>query len=816
MMGLRLAIRSLRLNHRYSVIIVLTLAVCIGATSGIFAIVDSVLLRPLPGSDTDQIVLMGNRYLRAGAGETAWSAGGDYYDRKAHVSGLKDQAMFNRTFRILETNNSAEQVVGMVATPSLFRLLRVSPERGRVFEDAEGETGNELKVILSHDLWRSRYAGDPGIVGREIRLSGRAYTVVGVMPEGFLFFDPDVRFWIPLAFTSEQRQARHSNNWFNVGRLMPGVTVAQVQSQVNALNAQNLERFPQMREVLINAGFETKVMSLKEFLIRDIRGSLRLLAGAALLLLLIGALNAAGLVVARTSAQRKELGTRLALGAGVGRLAAQIVMENLTLAVLGGILAPAIAFALLAALKVTGLNDFPRANEVHLDGTAVLFSIAISILTGLAISMLSIAHLTKLNVNTALADLSRSSTGRRSIAVFRRGLVVGQIALTFVLLATAVLLLASFRELLRVQPGYEINAVLTASTTAPASRYPGADELNALMTRCLRSVRGIPGVISAGATSAIPLGGNFNDSVILAEGYAMKPGESVISPHYIGVTPGYFDAMGIRLLWGRGFADRDTANSLPVIIIDRKLADKFWPRMNPVGRRMYQPSSADVMKTDEKTRWLTVVGVVESVRMQDLAGTGNEAGAYYLPYSQSVPRNFTLALKTRAGTLPPTAAFRGVMADVDPLLALFDVRTMAERAAASLASRKAVLILSLSFGSLSLFLAAVGLYGLLTYLVTQRRREIGIRMAVGCTPSRIFRLFMNEVVLLTGIGTVCGLGVAAAGHAATQKLLYGVRPMEPLVLGITTGVLVFIAFLATALPAWQAARVNPAITLNQQ
>ena len=813
---LRHGVRSIRMNARYSAMIVLTLAVCIAAKTAIFSVVHSVLLRPLPGPNADQILLMANRYPKTGVGETAWSAGGDYYDRMSQVTALQNQAMFNTTSRILETGSTAERLAGMVVTASFFRLVPVAPQHGRTFEDIEGEIGNEFKVILSHGLWQRLYAADPGVIGRDIRLSGRPHTVVGVMPESFLFFSPEVRFWIPLAFTPEQKQGRHSNNWFNVGRLKAGATIQQVQSQVNALNASNLERFPQMREALINAGFETRVLPLKDYLVRDLKGALHLLWVGAGLVLLVGALNAAGLVVARTSARTKEMGTRLALGAGLGRLANQIIAENIALSAAGGSLGLGLALALVRSLTAIGLNQFPRSGEVRIDGTVVIFALVISLLAGLTIALFSIGHLSRLNVSGALSHSSRSSTGGRRAGSVRKGLVVAQVGLTFVLLSGAALLLASFRELLRARPGYETEGVLTASTSAPSATYRGAAELNALMTRSLDAIRSIPGVVSAGATSSIPLSGSYSDSVILAEGYLMKPGESVVAPVYIGVTPGYFEAMGIRLLRGRYFDDRDTENSRPAIIIDKGLAQKFWTGHDPIGRRMFQPSGPDLTRSDANTRWLTVVGVVDSVRMKNLAGTDNEAGAYYFPFSQSRPRNFTFSVKTHSEPAGLAPALRTAMYKVDPLLTLFDVRTMAERASVSLGSRRAALTLSLGFGAISLFLASVGLYGLLSYLLAQRRREIGIRMAVGSTPSAIFRLFLKEGAILVSIGVVSGVVAAVIARGAAERFLYGVRPLEPTVLGLVALLLGAIALLAIAGPARQAAQVDPAVALNEQ
>ncbi len=808
--------RTLLRHPRYASMVVLTMAVCVGVNSAVFSIVDSVLLSPLPLPDSDALVLMGNRYPRVGAGDVLWSAGGDYVDRLQAVTALEDQALFQLISRTLESEDGAERLPGMEATPSFFQALRVSPQIGRAFHQSEGEVGNHEKIILSHALWQRLFAGDPEAVGRDIRFNGKPHEIVGVMPEAFLFFDPDATFWIPLALTERQKQAYHSNNWFHIGRLLPGASIEQAQAQVDALNAANLERFPEMREVVLNAGFETRVVRLRDHLVRDIEPSLRLLWGGALLLMLIGALNATGLVAARSSASLKELGTRLALGAGLGRLARQIAAENIALALVGGLLGLGLAAGLVASLGALRLDAFPRAAEVAVSFETVLFALAAAIFAGLLIAGFTCGHLLQLGLGRSLTDSSRAVAGGRHAGLLRKGLVVSQVGLTFVVMSSAALLLASFWELLEVEPGYAVERVWTATTAAPRSRYPGQPELNALTARSLESIRSLPGVKAAGAASAVPLAGQFIDSVILAEGYFLRPGESVISPIYLEASPGYFAAMSIDLLKGRNFDERDTPDSEQVVIIDEGLAERFWPGADPIGRRMYQPTLPDLTRVDENTNWLTVVGVVESVRMKNLAGTDNEAGAYYLPFSQSHPRNFTYAVATEAESTTLPSQLRSIFTKLDPALALFDIRTMAERAASSLASRRSILILLLGFGGVSLFLASVGLYGVLSYLLVQRRREVAIRMAVGCTPAGVFGLFLQEGAILIAIGILGGLGAAALGQRALEGLLYGVRPLEPGVIGAVILLLAAVSFLAVVAPAWGAARVDPSRALSEQ
>jgi predicted permease len=358
---------------------------------------------------------------------------------------------------------------------------------------------------------------------------------------------------------------------------------------------------------------------------------------------------------------------------------------------------------------------------------------------------------------------------------------------------------------------------MTVSTSLPRARYPRDPELRALATRSLEAIRRIPGVTAAGATSNIPFGDHHSDSVIFAEGYVMKPGESLISPRQITVTPGYFEAMGISMALGRAFDDRDSDTSPPAVIIDERLARHFWPNRDPLGQRMFTPQDINnLMKTDEHTRWLTVVGVVHDIRLDDLAGNGTPVGVYYFPFAQRPERSFTYAIKSTSDAAAIASAVRAGIAGIDPELALFDAHTMAERAELSMSTRKTPMTLALGFGGLALFLSAIGIYGVLTYLVTQRRREIGIRAALGCTASGIVKLVLSEGLALVGIGLILGVAGAAALRKALENELYGVQPLDPLVIVTVTAVLALVALTACLLPARRATQVDPVIVLNEQ
>jgi len=815
--NLRHAVRSLMGDKGFTVTVVLTIAVCIAANTATFAVVNSVLLRPLPVPEAGSILLMANRYPKAGADFGYNSSSGDYYDRLRDVHVFSEQALFRTNGQTLQMQSTPERVTGMLATPSLFRLLRVSPAYGRAFSDAEGEPGAEHKTILSDGLSRQLFASPEAALGRNIRIGGQPYTVVGVMPAAFNFIDPEVRLWVPAAFTPAQREVRHSNNWQSIGRLKPGATLQQAQSQVDALNRANLDRFPSFKELLLNAGFHTVAMPLGDMLVKEIRGALYLLWGGAAFVLLIGVVNVANLVLARTTVRRKELAIRLALGAGAGRLIRQLVTESILVAVAGGAIGGALGTGLLSALAHSGIETLPRAGEIRVDAMVVLAMLVTAALVGIAIGLIPSVQVVRSRVNDVLREESRSGTGGRRARRVRQALVVAQVGLAFVLLAGAGLVLASFRQLLHVAPGFDVKGVVTAATSVPQSLYAKNADAIALMDRALDAIRAIPGVTAAGATTTIPWGGNHSDSVILAEGYVMKPGESVISPEQVTVTPGYFEAMHIAMAAGRAFDRRDNESAPGAILVDERLARHFWPGQNPIGRRMHFPQDIrDLLKTDEHTRWFSVVGVVRPVHTADVEGSGNPVGAYYLPYAQNVQRGYALAIKTTGDTGPILRAVRTRFAAIAPSLALFDVHTMGERGDLALASRRASLTLAMFFGCLALFLSGVGIYGVLAYLVTQRQREIGIRAALGCTAGGVVKLVVGEAAWLLGAGLLVGAAGSVALRSVVAGQLYGVKPLDPLVMSAVVLTLAVVGLAACALPARRATRVDPVTALREQ
>jgi putative ABC transport system permease protein len=811
-----ISIKALWKDRGFSTTAIMTLAVCLGANVAIFTIVNSVLLRPLPVPESERIVFISNQYPGAGVPDI-WSVGvPDYLDRRRQMTNVfEGDAMLRPEDQTVDVNGTPERMKGMRVTPSMFPLLRISPAIGHAFAEADGELGNEQKVILSYGLWQQLYGGNKEVVGKDLRINGRPKTIVGIMPRDFIFVDPKVRLWLPAAFNEREKSddSRHSNNWSEIARLRPGATIQQAQAQVDAMNAANLERFPQFKQFLINAGFHTQVRWLQDVLVRNIKSMLYLLWAGAAFVLLIGGVNIANLALARANVRRKEIATKLALGGSRLQVARSLLVESVILAVAGGAAGLVFGAAVLRSLGAIGLDEIPRAAEIHFSWVVILFALATSVVAGILIGLVPVAHLYRIKLSTVLREETRTGTGGTRSRAMRRGLVVAQVGLACVLLIGAGLLLASFRKLLAVDPGFKSEGVITISTALPQVKYP-RDKWGPFMNRAVEALRTLPGVRSAGATTSIPFGGGVNKDVILAEGYRMSPGESVIAPMQVMVSAGYFETMATPLKRGRYFNERDTPDTLQVAIVDERLARKFWPGQDPIGKRMYQPGDDDLTKITDKTKFWTVVGVVADVQLVDLTGEEQPVGTYYFSLDQSPAPRFTLAIKTTMDPAALTKTLRAEMAKIDSDIPLFDMRTLDERTQLSLRQRRAAMILGLAFASVALFLSAIGIYGVLTYLVTQRTREIGIRIALGSSSSSVFNLVIREGMFLVTIGLVLGLAVAVGLRTYFQSQIFGVRALEPSVISLVIASLIMIALVACVLPAQRATRVDPATVLN--
>ncbi len=814
---LRYAWRSFLKDRTFTAAAVITLALCLAANVVVFTLVNTVLLEAVAVPQPEALVQIGNVYPKAGSSAAAGANSGvpDYYDRRTAVPALAEQALF-RTHGVSLGDQAAERVIAMTTTPSLFPMLRVQASLGRTFAEDEAEPGRERKVVLSDALWRRRFGAAADIVGQAVTIGGVPYEIVGVMPRTFRFYDDEVVLWLPAAFTADERSdnARHNNSWTYVGRLAPATLLTQAQAQVDALNRANLERFPAMKSVLVEAGFRSVATPLVDVLVADVRRPLYLLWGGVACVLLIGVVNLAALTLARSTGRRAELATRLALGAQAGRVRMQLVTEHVALALLGGALGLAVAWSWVAAVPGTTLALVPPGRTVVLAPIVWAYGVGLTLVVGLALGLVAMRAVAPEGVAATLRDNGRSRTGGRAARRLRQGLVVGQVAVACMLLVGAGVLFTSFRRLLAIDTGFR-TTVVTASVALPVSAYPEDPARLAFLQRLLDQVRALPGVSQAGATTNIPFGPSRSDSVAWPEGWTPAEGQSFVSPDQIRVSPGFFEAMGIPVVAGRAFDGSELPDNEKVVIVDDRLAERFWPNRDAVGRYLLQPLSPEALTnpTPDNIVRFRVVGVVRAVKQYALITPNDAVGTYYFPFAQNVPSAAVLAVASAAAPSVVEADLRRVIAGLDPRLPLYDVRVMQARIDESLRARRATMALAVAFGVLALVLSAVGLYGVLAYLVAQRAREIGIRMALGGSAPAIAGLVFRESVTVVVAGLVLGLAGAAWLGRALASEVFEVQPLDPASVLVAIVVLLAAALAATAIPARRALRVDPAVTL---
>lgn len=813
---LRFATRALLKAKTYSLTVVLTLALCIGANVTIFSTVYTVLLQPLQVPDAHDILLLYNSY------PGATGAGGDvrgatsiphYFDRLRAVDVFDEQALYQGSGFTLGQSAQTEQVLGWRVTPSFFRLAAVPPSLGRVFAESEGEIGNEYRVVLSYPLWQRLHGGDPAAVGRELRLDSRPYEIVGVMPAGFSFEDEDVQLWVPLAIEDSPAspEERHSNAWQMIGRLKAGATLTQAQAQIDQLTAAEFDVFPEFRQLLADTGFHTVVMPLQEEMVRDIRGSLYLLWGAVLFVLLIGAINVANLMLIRSNVRLKDVALRYALGAGRLRLARQGLTESVLLTLIAAALGLGIAQAALQFLGTLGADELPGGGRIAIDGVIAAWTLGAATVLGLVLGLVPVISLSTANLQEMLRQESRSGTATRGVRAFRNALVVSQIAVACVLLIGAVLLLVSFQRILAIETGFRPDNLLTAQVSLPEASYPEPSDRGGFAERALNRLRQLPGVVDMTLTSTIPFGRNENSSVIRAVGYEERPGESLVAPSLAVVDGRYFDTLGVPLIEGRSFDERDTVDSMPVIVIDERLARRFWPDRSALGGQLYQ----NVELTEDTTVY-TVVGVVAEHALRGVVNAPDPVGAYFFSHTQRPLREVTLAMRTEGDPHTLVNPLRQAISELDAERPVFFVQSMDELIAKSLTPRRTPMVLALGFAGIALFLSALGIYGVISYRVAQRSREFGIRMALGCNARQLFAMVLSEGAALLGLGLIVGVGGEVLLGDIVGSQLYDVQATNPWVVLSVVVMLSCVAMMACALPARRATRVDPVSALNHE
>ncbi|MFN0124627.1 MAG: ABC transporter permease [Blastocatellia bacterium] len=814
---LRYGARMLFKQPGFTLVAVLTLALGIGANTAIFSVINGVLLRPLPYPEAEQLVLYNERSRQMDGMSISWP---NYMDWRAQQDVFQDMGVFNRADYNLTGAGEPERIQAGQVTASLFTTLRVRAAIGRVFNADEDKPGGPLVVLLSHGLWQRRFGGQPGIVGQALNFNGRDYTVLGVMPENFRL-PRLVEMWTPAGQLSDQASWKERGNHpglYGVARLKPGVSLEQASAAMDNIAAGLEKLHPNS-----NKDNRLRIIPLLENYVSDVRGALQVLAGAVGFVLLIACANIANLLLARASTRRREMAIRAALGAGRWRIVRQLLTESVLLALLGGGLGLLLATWGVDLILRTSPDAIPRAREIGLDNRVFGFTFAVSLLTGLIFGLIPAWQASRVDVHETLKEGGRGNSGARQW--LRGSLVVTEIAAALVLLVGAGLLIRSFYRLYHVNPGFSYERLWSANITLPGKKYD-LDRQIAFWRQLTERLGAMPGVEAASVASGLPLGNNGWQTSFAVEGRpAPPPGQSPLMEACL-VSPDYFRAMGIPLRAGRYFNEQDNrqhlngrdlsklgeeeraAAGVNVVIIDEDFARRHWPGEEAVGKRIQLGGGV----VDINLPLATVVGVVGRVEMETLRGGGFAQGYFC---SLQLPRTgMTTVIKSRVDPASLTAAVRAQVAALDPVQPIFGVRTMEEIRDESVANEKLNVMLLLIFAAVAAALALVGIYGVMSYAVTQRTQEIGIRLSLGAQRRDVLRMVVGQGMRLAALGIGLGLGLALALSWVMRALLFGVSATDPITFATVAGVLALVALVACWIPARRATKVDPLVALR--
>jgi putative ABC transport system permease protein len=824
---LRFGLRMMVKKPIFALIAVTTLALGIGANTAIFSVVDAVLLRPLPYPEGDRLVFLSTPSPGGSLGSNAWPDYEGWRDHNQTFEGLA--AFYNGDFNLSSAGSPPEFIQGAYITANLFQVLKISPSQGRLFSGEEEQFGRHHVVLLSHGLWQRRFAGQRDIVGRDIKLGGQSYSVVGVMPQGLPFFDnlPEVELWTPIAFAPKDNQATRNNYFINlVGRLKPGVTVEQARQDTSAIAKVMYADFP------ATAGASAVVVPVQEQLTGDSRTGLLVLLGAVAFVLLVACVNVANLLLARASARETELAIRASLGASRARIIRQVIIECLPLGIIGGLLGLLLAIWGIDLLSSLLPSSLPRGNPIAVNNRVLLFTFALALLTILIFGLLPALQAAKADVREALNEGGRSGIGGRRQGRMRRALVIAEVALALVLLVASGLMIRSFIKLRQVDVGFTEHNVITMRVPLPQAKYPEPNTADdprqpagqAFYEQLLERVAALPGVKSATAATALPLGaGQGWGKFVTVEGQEADSIDKVPLVQFALVSPDYFRTLGINLRQGRPFSGDDKGDSQAVAIINETLARRFFANESPIGKTLWMgpPEKlvpAELIKAVGRFQRRQIVGVVPDVK----GGTLNEPtpSLVYAPLTQyrreGWSNNLMLAVQTSVRPDTLATAIREQVRGLDPDQPVTSIKTMDDLLERTLSQSKFTLLLFGLFGALALVLAAIGIYGVMSTAVAQRTHEIGLRMALGAQKRNVLKLVIGEGMIQVLIGIAAGLASAIALTRLMSSLLFGVSATDPTTLVVITLLLASVALLACYLPARRATKVDPLEALRYE
>jgi predicted permease len=803
------ALRQLLANPTFALVMILTLALSIGANSAIFSVINGVLLKRLPYPQPERLVrifLSSHEYPKFPFNPF------DFLDFRARNHSFDSIAAYTRGDVQLSGSGEPVRLNGFGITSGYFRVLGLQPELGREFDFQAEIPGNGLQVILSDRLWRTRYGADPSIIGRKITLNLQPFTVIGVMPAGTehpgneyhaVAYGESVDVWWPFSFAGNSNR-RGSHFIEDIGRLKGGVNAERARAEMNAIMAELAREHPDG-----DSGWTVLVVPLYTELVGASRQLLLVLLGAVGIVLLIACANAANLLIARTAARQREIAVRLALGAPRRRVVRQLLTESFLISFVGGGLGLILAFGGVRALVSLLPAGFPRANDIHVNGPVLGFTLLVSLMTGILFGLAPALQASRIDPKQGLQQTGRTSTGGRRQGLLRSALVVAEVSLASVLLIGAGLMLRTFLNLIHLDPGFREDHVLTASLSLPHVQYKTGEQVAQFYDRLMSNLNQLPGVESAGAGSDLPWTGyDENLGGFLIEGKKPPPNQEFHARYHMA-TPGYFSAMGIPLLNGRSFAEADKKDAPPALIINHAMADRYWPHEEVVGKRI---SFDDAPKKDSD--WTTIVGVVGDVK--DQPNSPGAEPALWWPESQVQQSDMSLAIRTRSDPKQALDELRGAVRQLNPALAVADVKLMDSVVDTSVATPRFAFVLVGLFAGLAILLAAIGAYGVIAYTVSQRTQEFGLRVALGAQRADLLRMVLAQSARLALPGTILGILLALSLGRVMQSLIYGVSPADPVILLAVAVLVLTVALIASYLPAWRATKADPMTALRTE